>query len=185
MDVGCDPDQPPANNSMQRTALRAAADAGRYSQRETAGSSGDGETVKTEVVHATQHMTEHYRPFLDGFRAVQLIDDAGSLRGELVWRLATGHTVEITEMGIFEGSDRRRGHGSALLTAALQDMESYFDSMGRKLRLIYLFCEARNEEARAFYEVRGFQLQATLHSFYDDGDATIYAMCPSGNGESA
>ena len=137
--------------------------------------------MRIEVVHATQHMADHYRPFLDGFRAVRLVDDAGSLRGELVWRLATGHTVEITEMGIFDGSDRRRGHGSALLAAALLDMESYLDSMGQKLRLVYLFCEARNDEARAFYEARGFQFQATLPSFYDDGDATIYAMVRNGN----
>jgi hypothetical protein len=53
------------------------------------------------VVPAQLHRPDEYSDTFEGYRAVQLIDDSEEMRGELVWRLATGQTVEITEMGIF------------------------------------------------------------------------------------
>ena len=91
-----------------------------------------------------------------------------------MWRLATGHTIEITEIGLFQGEDRGRGLGTQLLTAAIEDMRSYLRKMGSEMTRIYLFCEAKNEEARGFYEARGFHCEAVLPHFYDDDDAVLY-----------
>jgi hypothetical protein len=65
--------------------------------------------LRLEAVPARAHRPDEYRDVFEGYRAVRMIDDCGRLRGELVWRLATGQTVEITELGVFDESDRRHG----------------------------------------------------------------------------
>lgn len=121
-----------------------------------------------EVVHAEAHKPEEYRNVLEGRRALKLLDDQGKERGELVWRLAHGHSVEIAEFGIYAPSDRRKGFGSLLLKHGISDMRSFFGSRGLAFRRIYLFCEAWNEPARGFYEANGFVKQAVLKGFYAD-----------------
>ena len=61
------------------------------------------------VVDAREHRLDEYEDVFRGYKALQLIDDEGRLRGELIWRLGTGDTVEITEIGIFDPADRRQG----------------------------------------------------------------------------
>jgi hypothetical protein len=70
----------------------------------------------TRIVHAAEHMPDQYRDHLDGYRAVQLVDDDGTIRGELVWRLAGRWHVkfEIKEFGLFADADKRRGRGTQL-----------------------------------------------------------------------
>ena len=105
-----------------------------------------------------------------------MVDDSGRLRGELVWRLATGQTVEITEMGVFDESDRRQGWGSRLLEAGLADMRAFFSDKPYPLRRVYLFCDSINEAGRAFYERHGFLVAAVLEAFYDYCDGVLYVL---------
>ena len=130
--------------------------------------------VRVDIVHAQHHMPETYRDYLEGHRAVRLLKEDGAILGELVWRVGSGHNVEITEFGIFAGNDRRKGHGTRLLTTALDDMRQYYARTNHSLRKVYLFCEERNGEARAFYEAQGFFLETVLTDFYDDGNAVMY-----------
>ena len=134
--------------------------------------------MHTRPVDARQHRPDGYRDdnrdFIEGYRAIQLIDDQGSMRGELVWRLAAGHTAEITELNIFESEDRRRGHGTTLLEAAIVDMREYFARIGHEFRRIYLFTGSRNTPARSFYEPRGFRSTAELEDFFYWDDAIMY-----------
>jgi ribosomal protein S18 acetylase RimI-like enzyme len=113
---------------------------------------------------------------LGGCRAIRIIDEFGELRGELVWRLATGQTVEITELGVFDEDDRRQGWGSRLLEAGLADIGAFFSDKPYSLRRVYLFCESVNEAGRAFYEYHGFAVTAVLKAFYDDCDAVLYVL---------
>ena len=129
-------------------------------------------TIK--IVAAHEHMPEHYQPYYQGHRALQLLDQSDNIRGELVWRLATGNSAEITEFGLYNVSDRRKGWGSRLLQEAISDITLYFQQYNFHLRRIYLFCEERNEIARKFYELHGFCLSATLTDFYIDNDALLY-----------
>ena len=99
--------------------------------------------LEVDVVHATEHMPDHYRRYIDGWRAVRLTDAEGGIRGELVWRYATGDCVEITEFGIFNEDERRQGLGTRLLEAALRDMQGFAQQIQRPVRLVYLFTEAR------------------------------------------
>ena len=131
--------------------------------------------MRIEIIHARDHMPDHYRVYLDGYRAVRLLDGSGEVHGELVWRLATGHTIEITEIGLFREEDRGKGWGTKLLAAAMDDMRSYLSRIGSPMTRIYLFCEAQNKEAKSFYEARGFSAEAVLLSFYGDDDAVVYS----------
>jgi ribosomal protein S18 acetylase RimI-like enzyme len=135
-----------------------------------------GKVLRIEIVHAREHMPGHYQDYIDGQRALQLLDEQRHIRGELVWRVATGHTVEITEFGILNPKDRRQGWGSKLLQTALEDMRHYFDKICKPLTRVYLFCEAKNVGARAFYEAHGFHLDALLKDFYPDGNAALYSL---------
>jgi len=138
--------------------------------------------MKIGVVHARDHMPNEYRDYLDGQRAIRIMDENGEIRGELVWRLASRWrcTFEIKEFGIFQDSDRRKGWGTTLLQEAIGDMEQYIKCVDKRYRAwrIYLFCEEKNAIARSFYEARGFQMDATLKEFYGpDDDAMLYSLC--------
>lgn len=130
--------------------------------------------VKVEVVDARGHRLEEYENYFRGYKALQLMDDAGRMRGELVWRLATGHTVEITEFGIYDPQDRRQGWGTLLLGAGLKTMMKFFDGLEGDLRRVYAFCDSTNVAGRAFYEARGFRPEAELEGFYSYCNAILY-----------
>jgi len=132
--------------------------------------------VRFAIVPATTHRLDEYSDTFEGYKAVQLIDDSGEMRGELVWRLATGQTVEITEMAIFDESHRRRGWGSKLLEVGLGSIREFFVGKPYRLRRIYVFCDSINEPARAFYKAHGFRLEAILPGFYHYCDAVLYVL---------
>ena len=132
--------------------------------------------MRLDTVPARAHRPDEYRDVFEGYRAIRMIDESGKLRGELVWRLATGQTVEITEIGIFDESDRRQGWGTRLLEAGLADMRAFFCDKAYSLRRVYLFCESINEAGRAFYEHQGFLEAAVLEAFYDYCDAILYVL---------
>ncbi len=128
-----------------------------------------------DIVQAQDHMPDHYGDYLHGYRAIRLLKKDETIVGELVWRVASGHNIEITEFGIFEEDNRRQGWGTRLLEAAFENMREYFVKINHPLWKVYLFCEERNEEGRGFYESRGFRLEAVLKDFYPDGDAVMYS----------
>lgn len=128
------------------------------------------------TVQANRHRLEEYADVFDGHQAIQLIDESGEMRGELVWRLATGQTVEITEMGVFEEVDRRQGWGSKLLDAGLEAIREFFVGKPYRLRRVYLFCDSINQPARAFYESHGFRLVTVMAGFYHYCDASLYVL---------
>lgn len=129
-----------------------------------------------DIVPAQNHIPDHYSDYLKGYRAVRLLAEDGTILGELVWRVVSGHNIEIIELGIFEKENRRKGWGTQLLEAAFEDMRQYFAKINHPLWKVYLFCEERNEEGRGFYESRGFRLEAFLKDFWADSNAVMYSQ---------
>ena len=138
--------------------------------------------MQFETVDAREHKPDEYADVFDGYRAIRMIDDAERLRGELVWRLASGQTVEITEFGIYDEAGRRRGWGSQLLEAGIASVRQFFGSKPYRLRRIYLFCDSINDAGRAFYESCGFSMQAQLKDFYQYCDAVLYVRNAEADG---
>jgi GNAT superfamily N-acetyltransferase len=136
----------------------------------------DPDSFSVRDLAAREHLPEQYADWLEGYRALQVVDAGGRLRGELVWRLATGHTVEITEFGVLLPEDRRQGLSTRLLEAGLTSMRRFCAARDIRLRRVYAFCESVNRPGRAFYEARGFRLQAMLEGLYHDCDAALYVM---------
>lgn len=132
--------------------------------------------MRFAIVSANTHRPDEYSDTFEGYKAVQLFDDSGEMRGELVWRLATGQTVEITELAILDESHRRRGWGSKLLEVGLRSIREFFAGKPYPLRRIYVFCDSINQPARAFYEAHGFRLEAVLSGFYHYCDAVLYVL---------
>jgi ribosomal protein S18 acetylase RimI-like enzyme len=103
-------------------------------------------------------------------------DDHG-IEAELVWRLGSGNNIEITEFGVFSESNRRKGIGTRLLRASIDDMLEFSKAEGIALLNVYLFCETRNAAARSFYESHGFKLQAQIGDMYEEeGGAVLYSI---------
>ena len=128
-----------------------------------------------DIVPAQNHIPDHYSDYLQGYRAVRLLEENGTILGECVWRVVSGYNIEITEFGIFEEENKRKGWGTQLLEAAFEDMRQYFEKINHPLWKVYLFCEERNQEARRFYEAKEFRLETLLKDFYPDGDAIMYS----------
>lgn len=128
-----------------------------------------------DIVQAQNHIPDHYSDYLQGYRAVRLLEEKGTILGECVWRVGSGHNIEITEFGIFGEKNRRKGWGTLLLEAAFEDMRQYFVKINRRLWKVYLFCEDTNQEARRFYEAKEFRLETLLKNFYSDGNAIMYS----------
>ena len=127
--------------------------------------------------HASEHTARpEFTPYVEGQRALILEDECGAYQGELVWRLAhTRHGIaEITGFGIAEEENRRKGYGSQMLEAAVQDVRAFMQQRGITPRLIYLFTNERNGVARSFYEARGFAYVAGIPGFYENDIACLY-----------
>ncbi|MCC7408743.1 MAG: GNAT family N-acetyltransferase, partial [Phycisphaeraceae bacterium] len=117
---------------------------------------------------------DDYADTFAGYKAIRLLDDQGVVRGEFVWRLAHGQSVEVTEFGIYQPEDRRKGWGTALLEAGIASIREFFKDKPYKLRRVYLFCDSINKPGRAFYEARGFSAAVTLPAFYHYCDSVLY-----------
>lgn len=117
------------------------------------------------------------RDKIEGQRVLLLMDDQGIQRAELVWRIASGYTVEICEFFIHREEDQRQGWGTRLLNEAIADMKETFKNNTNypgPLRLVWVLAERTNRVGRPFYEKSGFEEQTILKKFYDDGDAVLY-----------
>lgn len=130
--------------------------------------------MRFEVVDARQHRPDYYADMFAGYKAVRLVDDDGRTRGELVWRLASGHSVEITEFGIYDEANRRQRWGTRLLDAGIASIRAFFADKPYQLRRVYVFCDSINEPGRRFYEAQGFELATVSRGFYHYCDAAIY-----------
>jgi ribosomal protein S18 acetylase RimI-like enzyme len=133
--------------------------------------------LEVTVTSFAEHK-QSYKDKIEGQRVVSFVDDEGNQRAELVWRVASGYTVEICEFAINREEDRRQGWGTKLMDAGLADMREYFENLERphSLLKVWLLAEERNSVARAFYKARGFEEVTILQDFYSDGDAVMCVM---------
>ncbi|MEM9752109.1 MAG: GNAT family N-acetyltransferase [Planctomycetota bacterium] len=103
-----------------------------------------------------------------------MLNDKRETVGEFVWRLGTGEAVEVTEFGIYRESDRRKGLGTQLFNAGVEDIRQFFADKPYAFRRMYLFCDSTNHAGRRFYESQDFELATVLPEFYGYCDATMY-----------
>ena len=109
-----------------------------------------------------------------GQRYVRLVDPDGVERGSLMWRIASGYTVEICEFAINSETDRRQGWGTRLMAVGIADMRDYYQSkLHRPHRLlkVWLLAETSNVIACSFYKAIGFVEETVLKDFYLDWDS--------------
>jgi ribosomal-protein-alanine N-acetyltransferase len=71
----------------------------------------------------------------------------------------------LAELAVAPGH-RRRGHGSALLSAVLDRLADHDE--------LRLTTRAADDRARAFYEAAGFERLRRLPGHYADGDGLLY-----------
>lgn len=136
------------------------------------------ETLHTQAVHLDQHhpnpAPEYFKACLDGMRAIRLLDEQDRLRGNLVWRYASGGTAEICDIAVLDEADFDQGFGTQMMQAALDDMRAFFAAIGQPLQRVWLLTEADNLRAHAFYLRRGFVRLAELPGFYNGRDALLF-----------
>lgn len=76
-----------------------------------------------------------------------------------------GDVAYLAELAVAP-DHRRRGHGSALLSAVLDRVAGHAE--------LRLTTRADDERARAFYEAAGFERLEELPDHYADGDGVLY-----------
>ena len=79
----------------------------------------------------------------------------------------------LPKHGLFEldricilSDSRGKGIGNRLVEALINDANSYYKSLGEKIRKLYLLTHEDNKLAHKFYEKVGFKHEATLSDHY-------------------
>ncbi len=104
-----------------------------------------------------------------GFEGEQLI-------GTISWAVRGGlddGVAEIVGLGVNE-SNRRKGLASLLIQEVISEASVTFRESDAQLRILFLFMEAENSTARAFYNQMGFKEVANIPSFYPQDGASIF-----------
>ncbi|PSQ11980.1 N-acetyltransferase [Halobacteriales archaeon QS_5_70_15] len=83
----------------------------------------------------------------------------------LAMRDGEGEAAYLAELAVAPAR-RRRGHGSALLSALLDRLADHDE--------LRLTARADDDRARAFYEAAGFEPRRELPDHYGDGDGVLY-----------
>ena len=95
----------------------------------------------------------------------------GRIQGACAWRIegerhsGLGWIENIWVQEKF----RRMGLAEKLLRRSIDDMRSYFDDHGIKLRKVVLTTQVERASARKLYERIGFRVAARLDELYDPG----------------
>lgn len=89
----------------------------------------------------------------------------GDERDFLVWREASGGTVEIFDIAV--GSERRVGNGRRMV-------EMLLETLAGKVHLVWAITRMSNEIAKEFYAGLGFRIIAVLGRFYVEEDAVLF-----------
>ena len=72
-------------STPQNSAYRPGVETVVFSKIDTYRSKGD-KTLYIDIVHAQNHIPDHYNDYLQGYRAVRLLEKDETILGELVWR---------------------------------------------------------------------------------------------------
>ena len=83
---------------------------------------------------------------------------------------------ELDRICILSGS-RGKGVGNRLVEAMIDDADSYYKSLGEKIRKLYLLTHEENKLAHKFYEKVGFKHETTLSDhYYKDVNERVYSI---------
>lgn len=129
----------------------------------------------TEVDHNQLEANRFASDLLDHLRTILCFID-GQLAGTVSWDVRGGlddGVVELIGLGVSQ-QFRRSGVARDLVTTLLKKASTFYSEEGEKLRVVYLFMEKSNEEARHFYNAIGFEEVAQIPSLYPHDDATIW-----------
>ncbi|QSG09523.1 GNAT family N-acetyltransferase [Halapricum desulfuricans] len=103
---------------------------------------------------------------LDGPLFGLVAEDSGAVVGYLLAVIGETRTY-VPELAV-AADTQRRGHGSALLAAAIDRL------CERSVRTVRLTTRADDPAARAFYEQQGFESVERIPDHYDDADGVVY-----------
>ena len=107
------------------------------------------------------------------------------LCGTISWEVRGGlddGVAEIVGLGVNE-SNRRKGLASLLIEEVISEASETFREANAQLRILFLFMEAENTTARAFYNHLGFKEVANIPSFYPQDGASIFVRAFSGTND--
>ncbi|HEY0815830.1 MAG TPA: GNAT family N-acetyltransferase [Pseudonocardia sp.] len=131
----------------------------------------DAELFTTEeAVIVTQMLADHFGPKA-GDGQVCVVDDVENRLVALAYyepHVATDRTWELVMIGVHR-EQHRRGRGAALLHHVEDDLRS------REQRLLLVETSALPafDRARAFYRARGYDEEARVRDYFQDGDDMV------------
>lgn len=110
-----------------------------------------------------------YDEHISTYRPMYYVEDE---RGYIVWRIGTGHNVELLHI---RAKEPRRGYGTSLVVTMLRDVEAEIARTNQVPHSVFGFTRQSNEAALAFYGSLGFTLDPIL-DLYREGPAVLFSQ---------
>ncbi|NHJ14570.1 MAG: GNAT family N-acetyltransferase [Candidatus Thorarchaeota archaeon] len=129
----------------------------------------------TEVEDNQLEAARFASDLLDHLRTILCFVE-GKLVGTVSWDIRGGlddGVIELIGLGV-DQKFRRKGVARNLVMSLFKEASSFYSEEGEKLRVVYLFMERTNEDARLFYNALGFQEVALIPSLYPHDDAVVW-----------
>lgn len=133
------------------------------------------EMYLSEVENHNGRATAFAKDLTSKFKTMLALQDE-HLCGTLTWDARGGYddgVVEIVGIGV-NSKYQRRGIATKLVEKMIREASQFYSEHGYMLRVVILFMEGRNEDARRFYSAIGFSEVARIPGLYPHDDGVIW-----------
>ena len=139
----------------------------------------DREVLRTMYLSEVENHVERASSFaeqlINRFKTMLALQN-NQLCGTLTWDTRGGYddgVVELVGLGVNKNY-QRKGIATKLVEKMIQEASLFYSEQGYTLRVIILFMERQNENARKFYSQTGFIEVARIPRLYPHDDGVIW-----------
>jgi ribosomal protein S18 acetylase RimI-like enzyme len=139
----------------------------------------DKDLLKTMYLSEVENHVGRALTFAEGmisrFKTLLALKN-GKLCGTLTWDTRGGYddgVVELVGLGV-NSEFQRQGIATRLIDRMIEEAIRFYSERSYTLRVIILFMEGRNDNARKFYSQIGFTEVARIPNLYPHDDGVIW-----------
>jgi ribosomal protein S18 acetylase RimI-like enzyme len=130
-----------------------------------------------EVEDHVGRATTFAEQLINHFKTLLALQE-NQLCGSLTWDTRGGYddgVAELVGLGV-NAKYQRQGIATKLVKKMIDEVTQFYSERGYILRVIILFMEGKNEDARKFYSRIGFSEVAKIPQLYPHDDGVIWTL---------